>query len=111
MKVHTVLGPGYVERIYENALLHELARHGLSAKQQVRYQVMYNGVLVGEHVLDLVIQELVYIELKCQRLSGLEEAQVLSGLKASGLKVGLLLNFAVEHLRQGIRRIVRTPGT
>lgn len=106
MKVHTILGPGYVERIYENALLKELAKAGISAEQQLRFTVLYDGEPVGLHVLDLIVDGKVYVELKCQTLTGLETAQVLSGLKAGGLKVGLLINFHVLHLRDGIQRVV-----
>jgi GxxExxY protein len=106
MKVHSVLGPGYVERVYENALLRELASAGVNARRQVRYAVRYEGYTVGEHVLDIVVEDKVYVELKCQKLSPLETAQVLSGLKASGLRVGLLINFAALHLRDGIERVI-----
>jgi len=106
MKVHSELGPGYVERIYENALMQELRNQGIAARNQVRYQVYYDGHLVGEHVLDIVVDGKVYVELKAQKLTGLEEAQVISGLKAGGLKVGLLINFNVPHLRSGIKRLI-----
>jgi len=106
MKVHSVLGPGYLERIYENALMRELNNVGLKAQRQVSCAVDYQGYPVGEHVLDIVIEGKVYVELKCQTLTGLETAQVLSGLKASRLKVGLLINFNTPHLRNGIRRVV-----
>ena len=106
MKVHTVLGPGFLERIYENALMKALADTGLSAQRQVKYQVLFDGYPVGEHVLDIVVEGKVYVELKCQLLTGLETAQVLSGLKASRLPVGLLINFNTPHLRDGIQRVV-----
>ena len=107
MKVHSALGPGYVEKIYETALMRELGEMGIYARQQVRYQVLYNSHPVGEHFLDIVVEDKVYVELKCQQLTGLESAQVLSGLKASSLKVALLINFKTAHLRHGIRRIIR----
>jgi GxxExxY protein len=109
MKVHTALGPGYAEKIYENAMMRELASMGLRAERQVRYVVTYSGFPVGEHVLDIVVERKVYVELKCQKATGLEVAQVVSGLKASGLDVGLLLNFNTLHLRDGIERVLN-PG-
>ena len=108
LEVHRELGPGYLERIYENALMCELATSGISARQQVSYPVVYKGKAVGTHVLDMVVENKVYVELKCQKITGLETAQVLSGLKASGLVVGLLINFDTRYLKNGIKRVVRS---
>ncbi|MCE5327434.1 MAG: GxxExxY protein [Planctomycetaceae bacterium] len=89
MRVHSALGPGYLERIYSNALRHALAKEGLAVQQEARYQVYFDSLLVGEHVLDLVADGKVYVELKCiSMITALEVAQVLSGLKASGIDVG-----------------------
>ncbi len=111
MKVHTALGPGFLEKIYENALLRELAASGLPVRQQVKYPVFYGDYQVGGHVLDLVVADKVYVELKCKALTSLETAQAVSGLKASGLEVCLLVNFNVDHLRDGIQRVVRSTPT
>ena len=84
----------------------ELEHCGLTTQQQVRFPVYYEEHLVGQHVLDLVVDSKVYVELKAKELTGLETAQVLSGLKAGQLPVGLLINFNAEHLRDGIKRII-----
>ncbi len=106
MQVHTILGPGYQEKIYENALLRELVDRRMGVRQQVRYPVNYGQYRLGEHVLDLVVEDKVYVELKCKDLSKLETAQVISGLKASRLPLGLLINFKVTRLKNGIRRVI-----
>ena len=106
MKVHTVLGPGYIERIYENAMMRELAKRSMQAQRQVRFTVDYEGDSVGEHVLDIIVEGKVYVELKCQELTKLSSAQVLSGLKCSRLRIGLLINFNTERLRDGIERVI-----
>lgn len=100
------MGPAYLERIYENALMRELTKAGMAARQQVRYTVVYDAAAIGEHVLGIVVEDEVYVELKCQKPCGLETAQVLSGLKASGLRIGLLINFNRVHLRNGIQRVI-----
>ena len=106
--VHSELGPGYLEKIYENALVYELSTRGLSVRQQVSYPVSYRGRQVGLHVLDLVVEEKVYVELKCKQTTALETAQVLSGLRASGMAIGLLINFRTHRLKDGIKRVVLT---
>ena len=108
MKVHSALGPGFLENIYENALLRQLSKIGLSASQQVRYPVIFDGFLVGEHFLDIVVEGKVYVELKCHAIAELEKAQVISGLKASGLEVALLMNFNSLHLKGNFTRVVRS---
>jgi len=110
MKVHTALGPGFLEKIYENALVRELAASGLPVKQQVRYPIFYEEYQVGEHILDLVVADKVYVELKCKTITPLETAQALSGLKASNMEICLLVNFNVAHLRDGIHRVVRSAS-
>lgn len=108
MKVHSALGPGFLEKIYENALLRQLSKIGLSAAQQVRYPVNFDGFLVGEHFLDIVVEGKVYVELKCHPFADLEKAQVASGLKASGVELALLINFNCLHLKGNFTRIVRS---
>ena len=108
MKVHSALGPGFLEKIYENALLRQLFQIGLAASQQVRYPVSFDGYLVGEHFLDIVVEGKVYVELKCHAITELENAQVMSGLKASGLEVALLINFNAVRLKGNFSRLVRS---
>jgi GxxExxY protein len=93
-KVHSVLGYGFSEKVYQNALAIELARLGLQAEQQKQIEVHYDGYVVGEYFADMVINGCVIIELKAVRqLLDEHEAQLLNYLKATTIEVGLLLNF------------------
>ena len=93
-KVYAVLGYGFNEKVYENALVIELRKAGLSAEPQKQIQVYYEGELVGEYFADIVINGLVIVELKAARaLAEEHEAQLLNYLKATSMEVGLLLNF------------------
>ena len=104
IEMHRHLGPGFVEAIYEQALVVELQRRGLVVDRQVRINVVYCGVIVGEHVLDLVVADTVIVELKAVRnLEDIFYAVVRSYLKASGRTAALLLNFAKTTLE--IKRI------
>lgn len=99
------LGHGFSEKVYENSMVIELRDEGLTVEQQVSYEVTYKGQKVGHYVADIVVEGQVLVELKA--VKGLDEAHVgqcLNYLKASGLKVCLLLNFARPKLE--IRRIV-----
>src|SRR5258708_33120037 len=92
--VHNVLGYGYLEKVYENALAHELRKAGLSVEQQKRVTVMYDGVEVGEYVADLIVEGVVLVELKAARaLDEAHVAQSLNYMKCTGLAVCLVLNF------------------
>jgi len=105
--VHRELRAGYVEGIYENALAHELAKSGLRVERQKTFAVMYDGVLVGEHRADLVVDEKVVVELKAvSELTDQHVAQVMSTMRAARAKVGLLINFHESRLVDGVRRIV-----
>jgi len=108
MAVHRELGPGLLESACESCLAYELAERGLSFERQKALPVLYKGVTVDcGYRLDLVVEDLVIIELKAvERLEPVHEAQVISYLKLSGLPVGLLINFNVRLLKQGIRRFV-----
>jgi len=93
-EVNRVLGPGFLEKVYENALLVELRDRGLKAKNQVPIGVTYKGSSVGEYIADLLVEENVIIELKTvENLDKIHEAQLLNYLKATGKSVGLLVNF------------------
>jgi GxxExxY protein len=107
MKVHTALGPGLLESAYEGCLKHELTKRGLKVLSQVTLPVIYDGVKIDVgYRIDLLVEDAVIVELKVvERLTPLNEAQLLSYLKLSGRKLGLLINFNVEHLKNGIKRI------
>jgi GxxExxY protein len=93
-KVSNELGCGFLEKVYENALAHELRKADLSAEQQKPIIVRYDGVVVGEYVADLVVEGCVLIELKaCKSLDDIHSAQCLNYLKATNFPVCLLINF------------------
>lgn len=106
--VHKALGPGLLESAYEECLCFELAEAGLEFKRQVALPVVYKGVKLDcGYRMDVVVEESVIIEIKAvERIVPVHEAQLLSYLKLTGIKVGLLLNFHVPVLRSGIKRIV-----
>jgi GxxExxY protein len=107
IQVHKQLGPGLLESIHENALCVELELAGLNCQRQVAVPVNYRGKCIGEHRLDLVVEDIVIVELKSvERLEPIFEAQVLTYLKISGRKVGLLINFNSRLLKQGIQRFI-----
>jgi GxxExxY protein len=109
IEVHRSLGPGFLEAFYEQALCVEFALRGIPFFRQAAVLVQYKGTPIGEARYDLLVDRCLLVELKaCERLAPLHVAQVLSYLKATGLTVGLLINFNVPFLREGIRRIVHT---
>lgn len=110
MRVHSTLGPGLLESAYEACCLHQLLKQGLKCEKQVLLPVVYDGVTIDlGYRMDLVVEDLVVVELKCvQALDRVHEAQILSYLKLSGKPVGLLINFHVAHLRDGIKRYVNS---
>ena len=106
--VHQELGPGLLESAYEACLVYELLQRGLSIQQQKALPVNYRGVKVDcGYRIDLLVENNVIVELKAvERLEPIHEAQLLSYLKLSGYRVGLLINFNVKILKQGIKRLV-----
>ncbi len=104
--VSNVLGCGFLEKVYENALAHELRKAGLKAEQQRPIQVHYDGVIVGDYLADILVENDVLVELKAVKaLEDVHLAQCLNYLKSTGLRVCLLLNFAKPKLE--VRRVVR----
>ncbi|MET0390439.1 MAG: GxxExxY protein [Polyangiales bacterium] len=109
VEVHRVLGPGLLESAYERALSVELGLRDVSFARQVPVALTYKNVAIGEARLDFLVAERLVVELKaCQDLLPIHFAQMLSYLKASDRSLGLLINFNVRWLRQGVRRVVRT---
>jgi GxxExxY protein len=105
IKVHKELGPGFLESIYEEALKVELSQNGLDFASQMEIQIEYLEVPVGLHRLDLLVQNEVIVELKAvKELADIHFPQLRSYLKATGMKVGLLLNFSKPTLE--VRRVV-----
>ncbi len=108
MEVHRRLGPGLLESAYEECLCHELTLRGLAFRRQAALPIRYKGVaLDAGYRLDVVVADLLIVELKAvEALLPIHEAQLLTYLKLSGIAVGLLINFNVPILKQGIRRLV-----
>ena len=108
MKVHSALGPGLLESAYEACLMHELRKAGFDVKSQVALPVVYDGVRIDlGYRLDLIVNDTVIVELKCvDSILPIHEAQIISYLKLSGKNVGLIINFHVRQLKDGIRRFV-----
>ena len=108
MKVHTALGPGMLESVYQKCLRHELSKRALTVVSQVWVPVIYDGVEIeGAYKIDLLVEDCVIVELKVvEHLLEVHKAQLLSYLRLSNKHVGLLINFNVVHLRDGIRRMV-----
>ena len=104
-EVSRTLGAGFLEKVYENALMIELLKRGLKAESQVPIKVFYKEEAVGEYFADILVQNKVILELKAvENLSKLHEAQILNYLKATGIQVGLLVNF--KHPKAEIKRMV-----
>ncbi len=109
IRVHRELGAGYLEAIYENALVHEFVKEEIAFERQRTAKVYYDGVQVGEHRFDLFVESKVVVELKSvEMLTEKHLAQMISTLKTVGAKVGLLMNFDEAKLVDGIRRVVLT---
>jgi GxxExxY protein len=108
IEVHRTLGPGFLESIYEKALILELRARGLVVEDQLDLAIRYRGEIVGEHVLDLFVERTIVVELKAiKNLEDIHFATVRSYLRAVGREHGLLLNFAKMPLE--IRRVFGAP--
>jgi len=107
MKVHSALGPGLLESTYEACLLHELRKMGLKAVSQLILPIEYDGVNIDAgYRIDCLVEDLVIVELKAvEKMVPLYEAQLLTHLKLSKKSLGLLINFNVVHLKDGIKRM------
>jgi GxxExxY protein len=108
MKVHSVLGPGLLESAYQACLAHELRMRGLGVAVQVGLPVVYEGERLDlGYRIDLLVENLVVVEIKCvEAIHPVHQAQLLSYMRLSGKQVGLLINFYVAHLKDGIKRMV-----
>ena len=107
LEVHRLLGPGFLEHVYEEALCVELGLRGIPFARQPAIAVKYKGKLVGEGKLDLLVGDGLIVELKAvDALAPVHIAQVISYLRITGLKLALLINFNVSNLRLGIKRVI-----
>jgi len=112
MRVHSELGPGLLESAYTACLQHELKKAGLKSDAQVGLPVVYDGVKLDlGYRIDLLVEDLVIVELKSvDAIAPVHQAQIISYLKLSGRSLGLLINFNVAHLKDGIKRFVNGTG-
>jgi GxxExxY protein len=110
LRVHTALGAGCLESTYDACLCYQLAKDGVAFEHQTRLPVVYDGMQVDAgYRIDFLVENCVIVELKAvENLHPLHMAKVLTYLKLSRHEVGLLINFNVPHLRDGIRRVIRT---
>ena len=109
-RVHQQLGPGLLESVYETCLVHELAAEGLEVQRQVLLPIHYNGIQIDAGLkLDLLVGGCVIVELKAvEKLLPIHEAQLLTYLKLADCHLGLLINFNVCLIKDGLRRLVRS---
>jgi GxxExxY protein len=108
MKVHTTLGPRLLESAYRACLSHELRKQGLRTASEVGLPVIYQGEKIElGYRIDLIVADSVIVEIKCvEAINPVHKSQLLSYMRLSGRQVGLLINFHVEHLKDGIKRMV-----
>jgi GxxExxY protein len=106
--VHSELGPGLLESVYEQCLYYELVKKGLRVEKQYPMPVVYKDIkLSGGYRCDLLVERKIIVEIKSvDSLADIHLAQVITYLKLSGCKLGLLVNFNVSHLKDGIRRVI-----
>ena len=107
IEVHKILGPGLLESAYEECLCHEFGLRAMPYERQKELPIEYKGVTLDcGYRLDVVVAKMLILELKaCERLEPIHEAQLLTYLKLTGIKIGLLINFNVPVLKQGIKRL------
>jgi GxxExxY protein len=106
IEVHRALGPGLAEAIYESAICIEFDDAHLKYERQVRLPALYKGHLLGEYRLDLVVADLVLVEIKAvERMHPLFEAQLLTYLRLTRKRIGLLINFNTRLLKEGVTRL------
>jgi GxxExxY protein len=108
MQVHSLLGPGLLESAYQACLVHELRKRGQEVASQVGLPVVYDGEKIElGYRIDLIVESLVIVEIKCvEAIHPVHQAQLLSYMRLSNIRVGLLINFYVTRLRDGIKRMV-----
>jgi len=112
IEVHRQLGPGLLENIYEKAMTVELELDGLNYIQQVKLPVLYKGRNLGEYRLDLLVENMVLVEVKSvERYDPVFESQVLTYLKLTQKRIGLLINFNSRLVKDGIKRFILSPSS
>ena len=106
IEVHRFMGPGLIESVYQRCLCHELEIRGIPHRSQVKLPIHYKGLDLGNDlVVDVIVDDRLILELKSvERVLGIHEAQLLTYLRLSGIELGLLMNFNVKYLKDGIMR-------
>ena len=107
-KVHTTLGPGLLESVYETTMTYEVRKNGLNVATQVSMPILYDGQELESGLrLDMLVEKCVIIELKAvETMNPVYEAQIMTYLRLSAVRLGFLINFNVKHLKDGIKRFV-----
>lgn len=109
MEVHNQLGFGFLEKVYENSLYILLKKNGIKVEKQYPIEVVFENEIVGEYIADLIVENRIIIELKtCSSLVDSHKAQVLNYLKATNIKLGILINFGTERLQY--KRVINNMG-
>ena len=108
IEVHRILGPGLLESVYETSLCHELFLRGLQVKKQITVSIKYKDLIVKDPLyLDILVENKVIIEIKAtEKECAIHQTQLLTYLRLTGMKLGLLINFGQERVKNGIHRIV-----
>jgi GxxExxY protein len=107
IEVHKTLGPGFLERVYQHALCFELTERGIRYDSEKPIAVQYKAIAIGGQRADLVIEDRIIVELKAvSRFDPIHEAMVMSYLRTTGLRLGLMMNFHAPTLKEGLKRIV-----
>jgi GxxExxY protein len=110
LEVHRILGPGYMENIYEKAMRIEFESRKVPFENQLRVQVVYKSQLIGQGRIDFLVSRLLPVEIKAvSALLPVHQAQLISYLKMTNLQLGLLINFNVPLLKHGIKRVIFNP--
>jgi GxxExxY protein len=111
MAVHSALGAGLLESVYDKCLCHELARIGLQFRHQVRLAVSHDGVRISPgYTIDFIVENCLVVEVKSvEKVLPVHRAQILTYLKLTDLPLALLLNFKVPHMRDGVSRFINAP--
>jgi GxxExxY protein len=107
MEVHRELGSGFLEKVYENALMILFEQNNIKAKQQENIKVKFRNKVIGDYIADIIVDDLIILELKCcKKIDPVHKAQLSNYLKATGKKVGIILNFGKNSLE--VERVVKS---
>ena len=107
MEVHRELGSGFLEKVYENALMILFEQNNIKAKQQENIKVKFRNKVIGDYIADIIVDDLIILELKCcKKIDTVHKAQLSNYLKATGKKVGIILNFGKNSLE--VERVVKS---